>query len=520
MGQRAQREIGFGQRAARCSCLGVWELLPGKNCQLRGGAAVPHIGERGADRLGAREQGSIIMSLYGESDGREPYRRVDEALRTIAKTLHPRTPLFYTVVETDEDFDARTVVRLFGHVSKLADSLRPIVNAEERFAAIVANPGDGYAAALCAVLLCGCAFIPIDREWSEERRRRVLEHANPAAIVFVGPRPSLKRMARWRGRLIDAPEHVPEVTRAQTSPELPEPPPWAEDALYVMYTSGSTGEPKAVVGTHEDSWPGAMGSRGSDEDESHESLPPEEDEGEESGEGEESELEDAKESLDYTCGCLHTRVGFVDSVTETLCPLLQGASSMVPQEFNPGGIQATMVFGEVTHFSAVPSLWERLNDEYLGEINLKTAVCSGEPMPVPLMNRIIRNLDHERFRHEFTFINLYGSTEVAGDATELQIKQRLIPSEVEVEYQDERQYELVYRNKSSQLVPLDRSLAFVPAGFDLPFAQTIIVKREGEGEDEKFIREGGWRGRRGCGSGSRSRQWIPRRRWRDSRIRL
>ena len=27
------------------------------------------------------------MSLYGESDGREPYRRVDEALRTIAKTL-------------------------------------------------------------------------------------------------------------------------------------------------------------------------------------------------------------------------------------------------------------------------------------------------------------------------------------------------------------------------------------------------------------------------------------------------
>ena len=58
--------------------------------------------------------------------------------------------------------------------------------------------------------------------------------------------------------------------------------------------------------------------------------------------GEESELEDAEESLDHTCGCLHTRVSFVDSVTETLCPLLQGASSMVPQEFNPRGIQATM----------------------------------------------------------------------------------------------------------------------------------------------------------------------------------
>ena len=155
---------------------------------------------------------------------------------------------------------------------------------------------------------------------------------------------------------------------------------------------------------------------------------------------------------------------------------------MVPQDFDPGGIKATMLFGEVTHFSAVPSLWERLNHEYLGEINLTTAVCSGEPMPVPLMNRIIRNLsignEGDFDREKFTFINLYGSTEVAGDATELQIKPRLIPSEVGVEYQDEHQYELVYRNKSSQLVPLlDKPLAFLPAGFDLPFAQTIIVKR-------------------------------------------
>ena len=48
------------------------------------------------------------MSLYGESDGREPYRRVDEALRTIAKTLHPRTPLFfmYGADDVDEDEDA------------------------------------------------------------------------------------------------------------------------------------------------------------------------------------------------------------------------------------------------------------------------------------------------------------------------------------------------------------------------------------------------------------------------------
>ena len=432
------------------------------------------------------------MSLYGESDGREPYRRVDEALRTIAKTLPARTPLFFMYgaddvdEDEDEDEDAKLSCAFFHHVSKLADSLRPIVNAENRFVAIVANPGDGYAAALCAVLLCGCAFIPVDREWSEVRQRRVLEHANPAAIVFVGPRPPLIGTARWKGRLIDAPEHVPRVTgaAATSTPTLPDPPPWAEDALYVVYTSGSTGEPKGVVGTHTGllaraRWAaeGPMRMNPS---------PPERDD------GEESELEDAGDALERTRGCLHTRVGFVDSVTETLCPLLQGAPSVVPQKYDSSHITYAMLEEEVTHFSAVPSFWERLTNDWLAEINLTTAVCSGEPMPVPLMNRIIRNaggvyegFDRENIIKNFTLINLYGSTEVAGDATELQIKQRLIPSEVGVD-SDQRRYEVVYRNKSSQLVPLDKSLAFAPAGFDLPFAQTIIVKREGEGADEKF----------------------------------
>ena len=182
----------------------------------------------------------------------------------------------------------------------------------------------------------------------------------------------------------------------------------------------------------------------------------------------------------------------MDSVTETLCPLLQGAPSVVPQKYDSSHITYAMLEEEVTHFSAVPSFWERLTNDWLAEINLTTAVCSGEPMPVPLMNRIIRNaggvyegFDRENIIKNFTLINLYGSTEVAGDATELQIKQRLIPSEVGVD-SDQRRYEVVYRNKSSALVPLDESLAFAPAGFDLPFAQTIIVKREGEGADEKF----------------------------------
>ena len=92
---------------------------------------------------------------------------------------------------------------------------------------------------------------------------------------------------------------------ARRHPELPEPPPWAEDALYVAVHAGSTGEPKAVVGTHEGllaraRWAaeGPMRMNPS---------PPEEDEGEESAEGEESELKAPKKSLDHPRMPAHPR---------------------------------------------------------------------------------------------------------------------------------------------------------------------------------------------------------------------
>ena len=52
------------------------------------------------------------MSLYGESDGREPYRRVDEALRTIAKTLPSRTPLFFMYGADDVDEDELSLIHI------------------------------------------------------------------------------------------------------------------------------------------------------------------------------------------------------------------------------------------------------------------------------------------------------------------------------------------------------------------------------------------------------------------------
>ncbi len=77
---------------------------------------------------------------------------------------------------------------------------------------------------LLGILQAGCAYLPVDPELPEERRRFLLEDAG----------------AVWL-------EDVPEVP---AGPGVPVPAAFPGQLAYVMYTSGSTGEPKGVAVTH------------------------------------------------------------------------------------------------------------------------------------------------------------------------------------------------------------------------------------------------------------------------------
>ncbi|MFF4383569.1 non-ribosomal peptide synthase/polyketide synthase [Kitasatospora sp. NPDC001547] len=107
----------------------------------------------------------------------------------------------------------------------LADGLAP----EDRVA-LAMDRGTELVVAQLAVLKAGGAYLPVDRRAPEERRRALLDRAGAKVLLTAD-----------------------QVAAAQDHPAGPGLPPADPDRLaYVMYTSGSTGEPKAVAVRHRD----------------------------------------------------------------------------------------------------------------------------------------------------------------------------------------------------------------------------------------------------------------------------
>jgi amino acid adenylation domain-containing protein len=176
---------------------------------------------------------------------------------------------------------------------------------------------------------------------------------------------------------------------AAAGPEVdPEPLAGPGDLAYVIYTSGSTGQPKGVLAEHRGlvnrlAW-------------MWRELP--------FGEGE--------------VPCHKTRVGFVDSLAEVLGPLLAGVPAVVlPDDVagEPALLVDELERHRVTRLVLVPSLLRALLDE-VPDLDrrlphLRLWVSSGEALPAALARQFRERLPGARL------LNLYGSSEVAADAT-------------------------------------------------------------------------------------------------------
>ncbi|MEA2119041.1 amino acid adenylation domain-containing protein [Halovibrio sp. HP20-50] len=98
---------------------------------------------------------------------------------------------------------------------------------------------------LLAVWRVGASYLPLDPEWPVDRKRRVLEDAQPALVVSAESVAELAALALPGIHSVGLPQEVDEAGSELSFPE-----PVLGEVAYLLYTSGSTGTPKGVVIEH------------------------------------------------------------------------------------------------------------------------------------------------------------------------------------------------------------------------------------------------------------------------------
>jgi amino acid adenylation domain-containing protein/thioester reductase-like protein len=137
-----------------------------------------------------------------------------------------------------------TYAELNRRADRLAEHLRAHgVDAGSRVV-VVLERSIGLVVAELAIVKCGAAYVPLDPEYPAERLRFVLEDTGAAVVVTSGQG---VRDKIGQGRtIVDVDARLPDRS---TDPVVTGA--VGADALaYVMYTSGSTGQPKGVMVSH------------------------------------------------------------------------------------------------------------------------------------------------------------------------------------------------------------------------------------------------------------------------------
>jgi amino acid adenylation domain-containing protein len=125
--------------------------------------------------------------------------------------------------------------------ANLARRLRRLGAGPETRVAVCLDRTPDMVVALLGVMRSGAAYVPLDPDQPAGRRRRIVEDAGALALVTAGelamdldgmPRIRLESVRTEAGEVVDSPSPIP------------------SSLAYVLYTSGSTGEPKGVGVEH------------------------------------------------------------------------------------------------------------------------------------------------------------------------------------------------------------------------------------------------------------------------------
>ena len=305
----------------------------------------------------------------------------DRCLHELFEEQAERTPEAVAVAFEDEQL---TYGQLNERANQLARHLQGLGVGPDTLVGICVERSLEMMVGLLGILKAGGAYVPLDPSYPSERLAFMLSDAGARVLVT---RQSLAGvLPAGAAQLVYVDAHWATITQ-QAAGNLGTPI-RLDQLAYVIYTSGSTGRPKGVRGEHR-----ATVNR----------------------------LRWMWRRYPFTEGercCQKTVLSFVDSVWEIFGPLLQGVVTVLiaePVVKDPRRLVSALAEGGVTRIVLVPSLLRVVLDEYadLGARlpRLSHWASSGEALGRDLAERFFEQLPGR------VLLNLYGSSEVAADAT-------------------------------------------------------------------------------------------------------
>ncbi|MEU5127884.1 amino acid adenylation domain-containing protein [Streptomyces mobaraensis] len=269
------------------------------------------------------------------------------------------------------DTDVLSYGELDRRANRLAHHLRSLGIGPESVVGVLAERSLAQIIGLLAVLKAGAAYVPLDPAQPDERLAAVIAGSGAAAVLH---RPGLE------GRLPAGVRALPtDAADGSTATHDPGPTATPRNAAYVMYTSGSTGEPKGIVVEHRNVV-ASLAARGAH----------------------------------YAAGpgrfLLLSSFAFDSSVAGIFWTLTQGGTLVLPgegQQLDPAALVETIARQRPTHTLAIPSLLAPVLDQAApGDLaSLRTVIAAGESCPAELAAACRDLLPGSTFHNE------YGPTE-------------------------------------------------------------------------------------------------------------
>lgn len=270
----------------------------------------------------------------------------------------------------------------------MANSLHKKGVCEETVVGIMMERSAELIIAILAVQLCGGTYLPIDKQYPEERKLYMLDDSDAKFLLVCGAESREWIPKAYGGEVIDAAQ-ASDHTGITEFVSLAKP----EHLAYIIYTSGSTGTPKGVLIEHR-----ALVNR----------L---------------NWMQKKYPISEYDCILQKTNYTFDVSVWELFWYLMAGSSVYLLEpggESNPAAIVNAIYEKQITVIHFVPSMlavfFEYLESqkEVKKLESLKWIFSSGEALSASTVHKF-----HSLFEgnKKIQLVNLYGPTEAAIDVT-------------------------------------------------------------------------------------------------------